>query len=528
MGAVKENDQADLNAILRDYLRQELEGDATGSLPLTFMALPTLQHRLAKARDALAKRDLGQVQRDVSRLAEAHDIPPEERYRLGIGILEAQVRAHEEAIRRAQGEASAVFTEPDEPIPPHYRQPEPPAAPPAAPGVQSASPETLQCPAAPEATASVPLASELVGPFLNHECPDDPETGVRNQTRNQTEASIRLFIKAMGDRPINAYGPADGLDYLAKLRQLPNDHHKLGRGDEDRSIDEVVERGKQQGKDRLALRSLQRHGQVLTSFMEFAYRRGLVEARMREITEGWRLPKKKVAAHAERRAWKPDQLKALLALPIWRGCKSRMRRLEPGTLLVRDWKFWLPLLGLYQGARLEEVCQLRREDVRRDPETGIWYLDINDRDGRQLKNPQSARLLPLHPEIIRMGFVRDVMAVTKKPSDRVFPDLKPIGPDRKLSYYPTRWFGDVRKKCGVGSEVDFHSFRHTANSRLLIAGVAPFVVARLLGRIYEAGGETTNRYFEGEMRQLHDALARLSYPEVDLSHLYVEDAPGMP
>jgi integrase len=120
------------------------------------------------------------------------------------------------------------------------------------------------------------------------------------------------------------------------------------------------------------------------------------------------------------------------------------------------------------------------------------------------------------------------MAVTKKPSDRVFPDLKPIGPDRKLSYYPTRWFGDVRKKCGVGSEVDFHSFRHTANSRLLIAGVAPFVVARLLGRIYEAGGETTNRYFEGEMRQLHDALARLSYPEVDLSHLYVEDAPGMP
>jgi integrase len=39
-------------------------------------------------------------------------------------------------------------------------------------------------------------------------------------------------------------------------------------------------------------------------------------------------------------------------------------------------QFWLSPLGLYTGARLEELCQLYVSDLKQTG--GIWYLDIND------------------------------------------------------------------------------------------------------------------------------------------------------
>ena len=70
--------------------------------------------------------------------------------------------------------------------------------------------------------------------------------------------------------------------------------------------------------------------------------------------------------------------------------------------------YWLPYLGLYQGARLEELCQLRVEDVKTEPGTGIVYLDIHGRDGRKVKTQSSERKVPLHPELVRLGFLNYV------------------------------------------------------------------------------------------------------------------------
>jgi len=50
--------------------------------------------------------------------------------------------------------------------------------------------------------------------------------------------------------------------------------------------------------------------------------------------------------------------------------------------------FWLPLLGLFTGARLEELCQLFLSDVvTRD---GVWCIDINETDAPDLKSVKSS------------------------------------------------------------------------------------------------------------------------------------------
>lgn len=65
---------------------------------------------------------------------------------------------------------------------------------------------------------------------------------------------------------------------------------------------------------------------------------------------------------------------------------------------------WLPWLAAVTGARIGELAQLWRENVRREGE--CWVIDIRPApDGGSLKNEGSERTVPLHPALIEEGFV---------------------------------------------------------------------------------------------------------------------------
>ena len=118
-------------------------------------------------------------------------------------------------------------------------------------------------------------------------------------------------------------------------------------------------------------------------------------------------------------------------------------------------KFWVPLISLCSGARLEEIGQLLASDIKRDEEYDFWYMDINDKDGKSVKNKSSIRLIPIHQKIIDLGFLEFVGE-----SDMVFRELK-RNKQGKLTAGLSKWFGNYKKKKGVTSrQKTFHSFRH--------------------------------------------------------------------
>lgn len=80
---------------------------------------------------------------------------------------------------------------------------------------------------------------------------------------------------------------------------------------------------------------------------------------------------------------------------------------------------WVPWLCAYTGARVAEICQLRKEDVYAD--AGIPVLAIRPEAG-SLKNENSERTIPVHPKLITEGFLR--FAERAKPGP-LFPDLPP-------------------------------------------------------------------------------------------------------
>jgi len=68
--------------------------------------------------------------------------------------------------------------------------------------------------------------------------------------------------------------------------------------------------------------------------------------------------------------------------------------------------YLLPHVGLFTGARVNEVCQLNPQaDILQDPETGIWYFWIteetegDERIDKSTKNDESRRKVPIHSKL---------------------------------------------------------------------------------------------------------------------------------
>lgn len=159
---------------------------------------------------------------------------------------------------------------------------------------------------------------------------------------------------------------------------------------------------------------------------------------------------------------------------------------DPNNLLSVEHpdSFWLPILGLFSGARMNELCKLSTLDIG-DTE-GIPTLNITDEIGT-LKTEASKRKIPIHPEIIKMGFL-EYVADVKKYGYMLFPNLQP---DRYDSYIkePSRRFGAYLDKIGIpeASKV-FHSFRATTNNTLKQNGIREEVRCEYIGHEHK----TTN------------------------------------
>ena len=149
-----------------------------------------------------------------------------------------------------------------------------------------------------------------------------------------------------------------------------------------------------------------------------------------------------------------------------------------------DFRYWVPLLGLFTGARINEICQLHLSDIKQVDH--LWCMDINakseDKENpKRLKNKASERLIPLHDKLIELGFIDFVNKQRKAKVVRLFEGLYyniNDGHSRKAG----RWFNEqyLRKKLGI-SEKTFHSFRHTVADRLKQLGIAESFISELLG-----------------------------------------------
>ncbi len=74
----------------------------------------------------------------------------------------------------------------------------------------------------------------------------------------------------------------------------------------------------------------------------------------------------RVRADTQRAAYSKDNLLLLFERsPMYRGCEVAWKRNHPGSMIIKDARFWLPLIALFTGMRIEEIAQLRCRDIKR-------------------------------------------------------------------------------------------------------------------------------------------------------------------
>lgn len=256
--------------------------------------------------------------------------------------------------------------------------------------------------------------------------------------------------------------------------------------------------------ERLALKSVNKHLTFLRVILDKcrAYRGGSKETPFDDLLYS----KAEVERHRRivRVAFTEEELHTLFATPVWTGCESAAARHRPGSLILKDSLYWVPLVGTYSGARLEEILQLWVEDVKEIE--GVPFLDIRSGTGRQLKRPWCARPVPVHSRLQKLGFLEYVEEQRQRGGKRLFPDVKRGGSFNTLSHHFTMDWTEYRRDVGVYDKgKDFHCLRTTMNTRLMNKQVNDGLVKALLG--HKPEGMTDKVYMSGYwLKTLQSAL----------------------
>jgi integrase len=171
---------------------------------------------------------------------------------------------------------------------------------------------------------------------------------------------------------------------------------------------------------------------------------------------------------------------------------------------------WIPWLCAYTGARVNELSQLRKEDIFEIE--GVWVMRVTPEAGRV--KTREARLVPLHPHVIQQGFLGVVEALEAGP---IFYDplnLRVTGDEvkgnrhvKKVGERLGEW---VRKEVGITDKAikPNHAWRHLFKTISADAGIEERVADAIQGH---APGTTGRKYGKISVQAKAAALGKIPY-----------------
>jgi integrase len=172
-------------------------------------------------------------------------------------------------------------------------------------------------------------------------------------------------------------------------------------------------------------------------------------------------------------------------------------------------RFWAPLLALFHGLRRGEIAKMRTAEVALVE--GVQTMRISSG-----KTKNAARLLPVHPEVLRLGFMEFVEARRGGSDPMLFPGEEANGRGQWGDGL-SDWFLRRLDKLDIrGTKLGMHSFRHCFEDRLREAGLHGTAIgAELAGRT--KSGMVAAAYGSGfATRALAEAIGKIAYPGVRL------------
>ena len=291
------------------------------------------------------------------------------------------------------------------------------------------------------------------------------------------------FTDTVGDLPVKELRRSHVRDFKDALLKMPKDKRRPDG-------------------PRMSGTTVQKHLSAIRSVLAWAVRNDYAEA---NPAADLRLSMRSTAGEKSRLPHDVDALRTLFSSKMYTD-----------TSMPRDdARWWPPLLAIFTGARREELGQLHCADVRHEDD--VDYIHIRPGDGKRVKTRGSERRIPLHPELVRLGFLQHVETMRAAGHTRVFPELRP-DPHGRLTDAFGKWFTRYCRAVGAKSaKTCFHSGRHgwVDAAREVMPEEHRHAIT---GHV---GGGVGRSYGRGvPLKVFAESMARVPYRGLDLSHLH--------
>ena len=338
-----------------------------------------------------------------------------------------------------------------------------------------------------------PISKCVVG-FL------DEKGGVRLRTNQYIKSSLDLLIESFGDIPVSQVDKQKAVTLKSHMLKLPKNRRKNPEL-RDKHLHELVEM-KFGANEKISNRTINEHLSYLSSFMVWCKNHGYAYD---NPFAGLKL-KRETRPRDERDRFSDLEIHKLFS----RYDYLSATKVETGRFAL----YWIPLISLFSGMRLGEICPLYLDNIRKIKNR--WCIEVKEEEGRTdkvLKTLSSRRVVPIHDTLMKLGLIEFKELLEKKnPSEeRMFPELPYVAGhyNKNVSRF---WNERYLKKLEIKTDKkNFHSLRHTVIDHLKQKGVELSFINELVG--HSSGNIDMDRYGEGYNPEIlyKKCVARISY-----------------
>jgi integrase len=324
----------------------------------------------------------------------------------------------------------------------------------------------------------------------------------QKKTHDSYSASFRVFKELFGDISVSEINSDLCRDFKSKLKKIPKNHSTSAMY-KDLQIQHLLDLNIAK-EELLSEESVNKHITRVSGLFNWCVQQSYMS---KNFLAGMTIRINKSNANRKRDPFTSNDLNELFSDPIYTAGQMH-----------QNYYFWLPLIALYSGARIQEICQLELKDIRLADD--ILVFDINnDSRNKRLKNTSSSRLVPVHKTLIDIGLQRYIDLLLKHRKKTLFPELTK---NRKgidgQSQPASKWFARYKKKHGFPTNgiKAFHSFRHSFIDQLKGIETPEEIAAAITGHAH--GGITYRIYGSNSPTSLLDKhLQNIKYEGFDYS-----------
>lgn len=330
-------------------------------------------------RNQMAALNMSHVENDLENLLYNERLTLEGNELLRAELAQLLMRARIEAARRWAEHDSAIFDE--EPADRFFRVAAPPRQP------------------EPEPSSAHKMLVTLFEDYAVARA-----SVLKENTIDDCRKTVHRFAEFVGlARPVDKIERTEAREWRELLRSWPQ-YASQAEVFSGLDFKAVLETNKQVGRNPITLRTANKYLADMSAFFDWLTKEDHVPT---NIFKGLTFESRR--QEQKNYPFTTNQLNHLMSSPLLVGAmgdQSISEVARPGEVRIRDWRYWIVLLGLFSGARQGEIAQMELVDIHR--EEGIDFIHITNQGEdvrKSIKASYSRLRVPIHSQLIALGFL---------------------------------------------------------------------------------------------------------------------------